>query len=136
MGSRKSSKNLLVLLALAGLTACAGSAPGATDAAQPSGEGISIRVTNDTNPPTGVFVWVVAETGTRSRLGPIPPNGRRSFNYSPTLESVPVYLLAVREGPASGTMGQASEQQSNTFSVAGVKIVSWSVSERNVRIGG
>jgi len=125
-----------VTLAIAGLAACASSGEGATGGAEPSGDVISIRVTNDMIPPTGIVVWAVPESGSRRRLGPIPPNGRRSFNYSPILRSIQIYLVAVPEGPSSGTMGQQSERQSNTFSVLDVQTVDWSVSQQNVRIGG
>ena len=127
---------VLVILAVAGLAACASPGGGGTESVEPTGDGISIRVTNDMVPPMSVVVWAVPETGTRVRLGPLPPNGRRTFNYSPTLRSIPVHLLAVPEGPSTGTRGQARELMSNTFEVLDVKTVTWTVSQRNVRVGG
>ncbi|MCJ7628964.1 MAG: hypothetical protein MUO50_11335 [Longimicrobiales bacterium] len=134
MRNYRSIQGVIVTLAIVGLAACASSAGGGTDVAEPAGNGISIQVTNDT--PTNIVVWAVPETGTRRRLGPVSPNGRRSFSYSPQLESMEVYLVAVPEGPASGTMGQVAERKSNPFRVLGVQTVTWSVSQQNVRIGG
>jgi hypothetical protein len=129
--------SLMMTLAVFGLAACAsGAGGGATGGAEPSGDQISIQVTNDISPPTGVVVWVVPENSSRQRLGSVPPNGRRSFNYTPLVQSGQLYLTAVPEGPVSGTMQQPSERKSNTFSVLGVRTLSWSVTQLNVRIGG
>lgn len=136
MHKHKPIQALFLMLAMAGLAACASSGGSSTSEPEPSGEGISIRVVNDMNPPTTVVVWVVPETGNRGRLGSIPPNGRRSFNYVPLLQSVRVYLTAEPEGPVAGTMGRTGELRSNDFSVVGAKTVDWSVSQRNVRVGG
>ena len=125
----------LGLVILAG-AACASSGGGSPGGEEEEGEGILIQVRNDVNPPTGIVVWVVPETGNRRRLGFVSPNGQRSFRYSPALESIQIYLLAEPEGPATGTMGQTRSPQSNLFSVLGVQSVSWITSQPNVRIGG
>ena len=139
MITHKSILSLTVALAVFGLAACAsggGAGDGGPSAAEPTGNEISIQVTNDISPPTGVVVWVVPENSSRQRLGSVPPNGRRSFNYTPMVQSGQIYLTAVPEGPVSGTMQQPSERKSNTFSVLGVRALSWSVTQMNVRIGG
>jgi hypothetical protein len=139
MLNHKSILSLIVTSAVFGLVACAsggGAGDGATTGAEPTGDEISIQVTNDISPPTGVVVWVVPENSSRRRLGSVPPNGRRSFNYTPMLQSGQIYLLAVPEGPVSGTMQQPSERKSNLFSVLGVRTVGWSVTQLNVRTGG
>ncbi len=129
-------EGMFIALAIAGITACASSSGGAAGEPEPSGEGISIQVVNDMTPPTTVVVWAIPETGNRRRLGSVPPNGRRSFNYVSMLQTGRVYLTAEPEGPTSGTMGRTGELRSNDFSVVGVKTVEWSVSQRNVRVGG
>jgi hypothetical protein len=129
-------RSFSVTLALFGLAACAGSGGGATSSPEPSGDEVSIEVRNDMNPPTAVVVWVVPETGSRRRLGSVPPNGRKSFNYPPPPQSPLVSLIAVPEGPSTGTMGQVGERKSNPFSIVDVKNVLWFVSQMNVRIGG
>lgn len=136
MRIHRSIQCFVTILALAGLTACATSGEGMTTDQEPTGDGISIQVRNDLTPPTGIVVWAVPEAGNRRRLGFISPNGRGTFNYSPQLESMQVYLLAVPEGPTAGTMGQMGERRSNLFPVLGVRELSWTVSQPNVRIGG
>ncbi len=131
----KSIQGVVVAMAAAGLFACARAGGGGRESAEASGSGISIQVTNDLIPGTSIVVWVVPEVGNRQRLGPVPPNGRRSFQYSPRLETE-IYLVAVPEGPASGTMGPVSERRSTPFPVTRVQSVTWSVSAMNVRIGG
>jgi len=126
--------SLFVTLAIAGLAACASTGGGATGGADPSGDSILIWVTNDMSPPSGVEVWAVPEGGARRRLGFVSPNGRRSFSYSPILQSMQVYLVAVPEGPPTGTMGQQGDWRSNAFSVMDIQTVNWSVSRRNVRL--
>jgi hypothetical protein len=127
---------LFLLSVLVGFTGCAASGGGQADPAEPAGEGIAVQIRNDITPPTGVVIWVVNDMGRRTRLGPVPSNGRRTFTFDPPSESQLVQLVAVPEGPRTGTMAQASERTSNQFSTIGVEAVSWSVSRRNVQIGG
>jgi len=134
MPDHKSIQTLFVMLAIAGLAGCAspgGSAPGE---AEPTGDGISIQVTNDISPPSSIVVWAVAETGSRRRLGTVPTNQQRSFNYSPMTQSMQMYLVAESEGPTTGTMGQTPDKRSNLFPVLDVKSVEWTVSRQNVRL--
>jgi hypothetical protein len=136
MRSRSSIQLVLLLSALAGLTACAGSGGEMAGAAEPSGDGIAVQVSNDISPPASVVIWAVNENGMRRRLGPVPPNGRRSFTYDPQTRDQLVHLVAEVEGPTTGTMRQAGERVSNEFSIIDVQSVSWTVSRRNVQIGG
>ena len=94
MRNHKSTQSLFLMLVIAGLAACASPGGNATGGAEPSGDGISIRVANDIMPPTAIIVWAVPETGSRRRLGSVPPNGRRSFSYSPPLQSIRIVLAA------------------------------------------
>jgi hypothetical protein len=132
---RRSIQIVFLFSALVGLTGCAASGGGQPDAAEPSGDGVSVQVSNDISPPASVVIWAVTENGMRRRLGPVPPNGRRSFNYDPQFRDQLVHLIAVPEGPSTGTMAQATERSSNRFSIVDVKTVSWTVSRQNVQIG-
>jgi hypothetical protein len=82
------------------------------------------------------MVWVIPENASRRRLGFVSPNGSRSFSYEPAEPAQQVYLLAVPEGPASGTMGRTPDRQSNQFNLLDVQTIGWTVSQMNVRIGG
>ena len=121
---------------LAGFTACATSGGGSPGEAEPSGDAISIQVTNDFTPATSILVWVVTENGMRRRLGPVQPNRQRTFNYEPQDRSQRISLLATPEGPTTGTMSQVRERSSIQFNLLGVTTVSWTVSRQNVQIGG
>jgi hypothetical protein len=129
-------KHALAILAVIGLAACASSGGGGPGSDEPSGDGIAIQVRNDLSPPIGIMVWVVPENASRRRLGFVSPNGSRSFSYEPSDPAQQVRLLAVPEGPTSGTMGRTAERQSNQFSILDVQSVGWTVSQMNVRIGG
>lgn len=136
MGDHRVGKNLFLAVTVFGLAACASSSGGQPFDEEGSDNAVSIQITNDINPPAGIVVWAVPENSSRRRLGFVSPNGRRSFSYSPMDLSLQVYLLAVPEGPSTGTMGQAGERRSSLFSLLDVKTVQWSVSRTNVRIGG
>ncbi len=129
-------KHALAILAITGLAACASSGGAGAGSGEPSGDGIAIQIRNDLSPPIGIMVWVVPENANRRRLGFVSPNGSRSFSYEPSDPAQQVHLLAVPEGPASGTMGRTANRQSNQFSILGVQSLSWTVSLMNVRIGG
>lgn len=133
MHNHDSFRNLFLVLAMAGLGACAssGASPGESE---PSGDAVSVRVMNDTSPPTAIVVWVVPESGNRWRLGSLQPNAQQSFRYSPMLRSMQVHLLAVPQGPASGLMQQQGEFRSDPFTMEDVRIVNWSVSRRTIRL--
>ena len=127
---------LSVILITFGLAACAGSGAAPSMGGDTGGEGITIEVRNDVVPPTSVIVWVVPESGNRTRLGPVPPNARRSFNYTPPLQAMQIVLMAETEGPSTGTMSQQRERRSNPFGTLDVQAVSWTLSRPNVQIGG
>jgi hypothetical protein len=136
MQSFRLAKAVLVPLALATLAACASSGEEDAFGETPGGEGLTIQVRNDVIPPSGIVVWAVPETGIRTRLGPVPPNARRSFKYSPPLRAMEIYLVAETEGPISGTMGQARERRSNPFNTLDIQSVIWTVSRPNIQVGG
>jgi len=134
MRNHKSFQALFVTLAVAGLAGCASPGGSAPAGAEPTGDEISIQVTNDFSPPSRIVVWAVAEGGSRRRLGTVPTNQQRSFNYSPMTQSMQMHLVAESEGPSTGTMGQPTAKRSNTFPVMDVKTVEWTVSRINVRL--
>lgn len=134
MRNHELTRRLLALVAVGVLVACSSGGGGASASPEPSGERVSIRVSNDLIPPTDVVVWVVPETGSRWRLGSVRSNGQQSFNYAPTMRSALHYLLAVVEGPGSGTMQQAREYRSDSFDLEDVRTITWSASRQVVRL--
>ena len=135
MRNHKLIPGLIPVLAVAVVAACSSGGTGsAASTPEPSGDRVSIRVSNDVIPPTDIVVWVVPETGSRWRLGSVRSNGQQTFNYTPVMRSTLHYLLAVVEGPGSGTMQQAREQRSDPFDLEDVRTVTWSASRQVVRI--
>lgn len=118
--------SLAVVIALT-FGACASGGGGATgEADDPAGEGVSVQVNNDYVPSSQVTVWMVPESGSRRRLGTIPPNGRQTFNYSPNILDMDHHLLAEVSG------GQNS--QTTPFTLVGVSAVRWDISSRNATV--
>ncbi len=127
--TRLAHSRLLALLSL-GLAACASGAGGpageVSAEAEPTGDQISVQVTNDVMPGRTVVVWMVPETGSRRRLGSVPPNGRGSFNYLPVARSGEYRLVAEVDGRARETSIQ--------FRLVGVSGVRWNLRDPNVRL--
>ncbi len=127
--TRLAHSRLLALLSL-GLAACASGAGGRAEEvsaeAEPTGDQISVQVTNDIVPGQTVVVWMVPETGSRRRLGSIPPNARGSFNYLPGARSMDHRLVA--EGDGRG------RETSIRFRLVGISGVRWALSDPNVRL--
>ena len=132
MRSYGSFRNMLLAAVLVGLAACASSGGESTSAAKPTGDGISILVTNDITPPASIVVWVLTQNGLKRRLGTVPLNGRREFKYSPPSRGIPVQLLAEPEGPPTGIMGGTKARQTNEFSLIDAQSVTWKVSRDDV----
>jgi hypothetical protein len=106
------------------ITACAsGGGGGETQTqapAQPTGNTISIRVTNDIVPPTSITVWMVPEQGSRRRLGTLEPNGQGTYTFSPGIRSMEHRLTAEKTGGGSAS--------TNPFTLEGVTGVRWAAS--------
>lgn len=119
------SRCLVAALTL-GLAACATAGEGTEAEAEVSGDQISVQVTNDVVPSVTAVLWMVPETGSRRRLGSIPPNGRQTFSYLPTDRSLDHRLVAELAGGGRETTLQ--------FSLVGVSGVRWDMSDRNVRV--
>ena len=127
--TRLAHSRLLALLSL-GLAACASGAGGpageVSAEAEPTGDQISIQVVNDLVPGQTVVVWMVPETGSRRRLGSIPPNGRGSFNYLPGVRSMDHRLVA--------EVNQRAGETSIRFRLVGISGVQWNLRDPNVRL--
>lgn len=127
--TRLAHSRLLTLLSL-GLAACASGAGGGAGEvsaeAEPTGDQISIQVTNDLMPGRTVVVWMIPETGSRRRLGSVPPNGLGSFNYLPGIRSMDYRLVAEKDG--------GGRETSTQFALVGVSGVRWNLSDPNVRL--
>lgn len=124
--TRLARASLVAFLSL-GFVACA-SGGGSMDEgpAAAAGEGIPIQVNNDYVPSAQVVVWMVPESGSRRRLGTIPPNGRSNFRYVPTDRSMDHRLSAEVSG--GGT------EQTNPFTLTGVTEIRWDVSNLNATL--
>jgi hypothetical protein len=118
----------LALLSL-GLAACASKGAGAgaemSEGAEASGDQISVEINNDLLPGRTVVVWMVPQTGSRRRLGSVPPNARRSFQYPPLARSTDHVLVAEIDG--------GGRETSMPFTLVGVSALSWNVSNPTVR---
>lgn len=127
--TRLAHSRLLALLSL-GLVACASGAGGpageVSAEAEPAGDQISIQVTNDLMPGRTVVVWMIPETGSRRRLGSVPPNGLGKFNYLPGIRSMDYRLVAEKDGGGRETSVQ--------FALVGISGVRWQLSDPNVRL--
>ena len=124
---RRSSvlRSLIVAFVMPALAACAGGGGGggAQEAGQtpaPSGNAVSVRVTNDLVPPTPIPVWVIPETGSRRRLGTIEANGQGTFSFSPSVRGMEHRLMA--------QTAEGREVSSNPVTLEGVRGVRWSAS--------
>lgn len=127
--TRLAHSRLIALLSV-GLAACASGAGGpageVSAEAEPASDRISIQVTNDLMPGRTVVVWMVPETGSRRRLGSVPPNGRGSFNYLPGIRSMDYRLVAEKDG--------GGRETSIRFALVGISGVRWQLSDPNVRL--
>ena len=127
--TRLAHSRLLALLSL-GLAACASGAGGPAGEVsaepEPTGDRISVQVNNDILPGRTVVVWLVPETGSRRRLGSIPPNGRGSFNYLPGIRSMDYRLVAEKDG--------GGRETSTQFALVGVSGVRWNLRDPNVTL--
>ncbi len=127
--TRLAHSHLLALLSL-GLAACASGAGGrageVSAEAEPTGDQISVQITNDIVPGRTVVVWIVPETGGRRRLGSVPPNGRGSFNYLPGARSMDYRLVAEVDG--------GGRETSYRFALVGVSGVRWELRDPNVKL--
>jgi len=127
--TRLAHSRLLALLSL-GLAACASGAGGRAGEvsadAEPTGDQISVQVTNDILPGRTVVVWMVPETGSRRRLGSVSPNARGSFNYLPGARSMDYRLVAEVDG--------GGRETSLRFTLVGISGIRWDVSDPNVRL--
>lgn len=127
--TRLAHSRLLALLSL-GLAACASGAGGpageVSAEAEPTGDRISVQVNNDLVPGQTVVVWMVPETGSRRRLGSIPPNGRGRFNYLPGIRSMDYRLVAEIDG--------GGQETSIRFALVGISGVRWNLRDPNVRL--
>lgn len=113
------------------VAACAsggGSTPGAEPAAVQTGGGnqVAFQVRNDIVPPATITVYIAPETGSRRRLGTIPPNGQQTFNFNPGIRSMEHRLVAEVSG------GQGT--QSNPFTLEGATRVTWGASTQVVNV--
>lgn len=119
----------LALLSLS-LAACASRGGGVSgemsEGAEATGDRVSVQVTNDIVPGRTVVVWIVPETGSRRRLGTVPPNGTGNFTYFPGARSTDHRLVAELEGGGSET--------SIGFTLLGVSGVRWDLSNPRVRL--
>ncbi len=123
-------RRYLAVSACFALAACAGGGGGGGGEAMVApgggGDGISFAVYNDLVPPGTVTVYIVPENGGRRRLGSIPPSGRRTFSYNPTVLSMEHRLRAESPGTRA--------RQSLPFTLTGIRSVQWDVSNTNPRL--
>lgn len=129
----KHARRIRRALTLAGalvVGACAsgGSTPGAEPAGAQTGGGdqVAVQVRNDIVPPATITVYIAPETGSRRRLGTIPPNGQQTFTYNPGIRSMEHRLVAEVSG------GQGT--QSNPFTLEGATRVTWGASTQVVNV--
>jgi len=106
--------------------ASAGSGSPAADTAQPASDQVTFQVRNDIVPPATITVYIAPETGSRRRLGTIPPNGQDTFSFLPGIRSMEFRLVAEVSG------GQNS--QSNPFTLEGATRVTWGASTQVVNV--
>ncbi len=124
-------RSLFLALLSLGLAACASTGGGAggevEEGVEATGDQISVQVTNDRVPGRTVVVWMVPQTGSRRRLGSVPPNATRNFKFSPRARDIDHRLVAEIEAGGSMT--------SDPFTLVGVSGVSWTLSNPRVRLG-
>ena len=124
--TRRSLFPTLALLLTVGLWGCAS---GGLEDPMGGGEGdgtVSVQIDNDLVPPASVTVYIVPETGSRRRLGPINPGGQGTFSFNPGIRTSDFRLLANVNGQR--------DVASNPFSLTGASAIRWSLSDRIVRV--
>ena len=86
-----------------------------------------MQVTNAVVPPVAVTVWMQPETGSRRRLGNIPPNGQATFTFNAATPGMEHRLVAEYVGGGSTS--------SNPFTLTGVTRLTWQTSSPTVQMG-
>lgn len=115
----------LLVLMLALLPACAAGGAAAADA-ELGANAAAVRVNNNLIPPTSLTVWAVPQTGTRSLLGNVNPNGTATLGWD-----------AVRVGGEFRLLAQTTAGQeivSRPFYFDGSGVVEWSLQTNTVRV--
>ena len=126
---RRSSLVRLTACFAAALTLSCASAPAADEGGGAGGDpnAIQVQVTNAVVPPVAVTVWMQPETGSRRRLGNIPPNGQATFTFNAPTPGMEHRLVAEYVGGGSTS--------SNPFTLTGVTRLTWQTSSPTVQMG-